>query len=195
VRFDDRTLLRNVADGGGGRGDPARAQAADARTDPERGGFRLRGAFAGGPAERVSHQLLPVLRESDLQNGVEYGKEEMTATVETVDAGGFAQQCWVFGPVAEGHLQRNRGGRLRWWHGIQVEAAHFRKDGPKGENDPGFFYAILNGGFIGWFGNCFCLRGHPRHPASVRAASSSAGRAFNRSGCPGSDATAVAIVT
>jgi len=56
----------------------------------------------------------------------------MTAAVETIDAGGFAQQCWVFGPVAEGHLQRNPGGRLRWWwHGTQVDAAHFREDGPK----------------------------------------------------------------
>ena len=165
------------------------------RTDPERGGFRLRGAFAGGPAERVPHQLLSVLRESDLQNGVERRKEKMTAAVETIDAGGFAQQCWVFGPVAEGHLQRNPGGRLRWWwHGTQVDAAHFREDGPKGENDPGFIYALLNGGFIGGPRNCFCLRGHPRHPASVCAASSCSGRAFERSRCPGSDASAVAII-
>src|SRR5271169_336316 len=123
---------------------------------------------------------------------MEYGKEEMTTTAETVDAGGFAQQCWVFGPVAEGHLQPNPGVRLRWWCGIEVEAAH--QEGRARENDPGFIYATLNSDFIGWFGNCFGLRGHPRHPASIRAASSPSGRAFNRSCRPGSDATAVAIV-
>ncbi len=74
----------------------------------------------------------------------------MTAALETIDASGFAQQCWVFGPVAEGHLQPYPVRRLRWWwNGIQIEAAHFKKDGPKGENDPGFIYAILNGGSIG----------------------------------------------
>ena len=74
---------------------------------------------------------MPVLRESDLQNGVERRKEKMTAAVETIDAGGFAQQCWIFGPVAERHLQANPVGRLRWWHGIQIKAAHYREDEPK----------------------------------------------------------------
>jgi len=39
----------------------------------------------------------------------------------------------VLGLLASGRAASSAepGGRLRWWHGIQFEAVHVKKDGPK----------------------------------------------------------------
>lgn len=55
----------------------------------------------------------------------------MTQAAEVIDPGGVARQCWVFGPVAEGHLQRHANSRLWWCNGIELDAWYFREDGPK----------------------------------------------------------------
>ena len=162
----DRTLLRHVTSGGGGRGGPAQAQAADAWTNPERGGFRLRCAFARGPAERISDQLLSVLRKGNFQNDMECGEEKVNAA-SSIHPG-------VLRPGAIG-LPASSGGCGRQ---VKVVAGYpsggnaaSQEGRGQGENDHSFIDTLSNGGFFGLAGDCLGLRRHagifPRlHPSA-----------------------------